>query len=79
MKRFNDLQVAIACSVAALSGCATTSDFFGPRVLSAGESYCSSSDPKVCAELFAMMAPLHTKEMDATIQRAQCEAQKELC
>lgn len=61
-----------------LSGCATT-DFFGLRVLSAGESYCSSSDPKVCAELFAMMAPLMTPEMDATIKRARCEAQKELC
>ena len=60
-----------------LSGCATT-DFFGPRVLSAGESYCTGT-PAQCAELFAMMAPLHTKEMDATIKRAQCEAQKELC
>ena len=51
----------------------------GPRVLSAGESYCTSSDPKVCAELFAMMAPLHTPEMNAIIRKAQCEAQAELC
>ena len=57
-----------------LSGCVTTD-----RVLSAGESYCSSSDPKVCAELFTMMAPLMTPEMDAIIKRARCEAQKELC
>lgn len=77
MKRIASIAILVVLA-ACQEGCATT-DFFGPRVLSAGESYCSSSDPKVCAELFAMMAPLHTKEMDATIQRAQCEAQKELC
>lgn len=61
-----------------LSGCATTDNFFGPRVLSAGESYCNGT-PAQCAELFAMIAPLMTPEMDAIIKRAQCEAQKELC
>ena len=69
--------------LALLSGCASTSDFFGPPqrtiILHAGESFSTSSDPKVNAELFAMMAPLMTPEMTATIRRAQCEAQKELC
>lgn len=65
------MKTLLCIAVLALSGCASTSDFFGPRVLTAGESYCSSSDPKVCAELFAMMAPLHTPEMNAAINAAR--------
>lgn len=74
-------RLALLLTLAALSGCASTSDFFGPqtRVIGAGESYCTSNDPRVCAALFASMAPLMTPEMTATIRRAQCEAQKELC
>lgn len=72
------MKTLLCIAVLALSGCASTSDFFGPRVLSAGESYCNGT-PAQCAELFAMMAPLLTPEMDAIIKRAQCEAQRELC
>ena len=76
------LITAMIVTTSMLYGCATT-DFFGPQgrtiVLHAGESFSTSSDPKVNAELFASMEPLHTKEMDATIKRAQCQAQKELC
>ena len=77
----NTTRIALILTVAALSGCATIDTAFGPQSMTivAGNSYCTSSDPKVCAELFAMMAPLHTPEMDATIKRAQCEAQAELC
>lgn len=66
-------RLALLFAIAALAGCASTSDFFGPRTitLQAGESFCTSSDPKVCAELFAMMAPLHTPEMDAAINAAR--------
>lgn len=64
-------RLALLFAIAALSGCASTSDFFGPRILTAGESYCTSSDPKVCAALFAKMAEAHTPEMDAAINAAR--------
>lgn len=58
-----------------LSGCATTDNFFGPQertiVLHAGESFSTSSDPEVNAELFAVAAQLHTKEMNAAIEAAK--------
>lgn len=53
----------------ALSGCAST-DFFGPRVLTAGESYCTGT-PAQCAELFAVAAQLHTPEANAAIDAAR--------
>lgn len=49
------------------SGCA----FNETRVLNAGESFCTSSDPKVCAALFEQMAQLHTPEMEAAINAAR--------
>lgn len=77
------MKLASIAILALLSGCAFAPEFFDapPRSieLHAGESFSTSSDPKVNAELFAMMAPLMTPEMTATIRRAQCEAQKELC
>lgn len=65
-------RIALVLTLAAVAGCATT-DFFGPQTitLKAGQSFCTSSDPKVCAELFAMMAPLHTPEMNAAINAAR--------
>lgn len=63
------MKLASLAVLALLSGCATT-DFFGPRVLTAGESYCNGT-PAQCAELFAMMAPLHTPEMNAAIEAAK--------
>ena len=75
--------ISLVVLAGCMSGCVTLDGFFAPPtrtiVLHAGESFSTSADPKVNAELFAMMAPLHTPEMDATIKRAQCEAQAELC
>lgn len=65
-------RIALALTLAALAGCATT-DFFGPQTitLKAGQSFCTSSDPKVCAELFTVAAQLHTSEANAAINAAR--------
>lgn len=69
MKRF-----IFVITLVALNGCAFN-DFFGPPtrtiVLQAGESFSTSSDPKVNAELFAVAAQLHTPEMNAVINAAR--------
>ena len=72
------MKTLLCIAVLALSGCASTSDFFGPRVLSAGESYCTGT-PAQCAELQKVVASLNTPEVTAALQRAQCQAQRELC
>lgn len=64
MKRYLAIVLALA-----LSGCAST-DFFGPRTLSAGESYCTGT-PAQCAELFAVAAQLHTPQANAAINAAR--------
>lgn len=64
------MKTLIFIALIALSGCASTSDFFGSRVLSAGESYCTGT-PAQCAELYAIAAQLHTPEMNAAINAAR--------
>lgn len=70
MKRYLAITV-----LALLSGCAFAPEFFDapPRSieLQAGESCCSSSDPKVCEALFAKMAEAFTPEMNAAIEAAR--------
>lgn len=63
------MKLASLAILALLSGCAST-DFFGPRVLTAGESYCNGTSAQ-CAELYAVAAQLHTKEMNAAIEAAK--------
>lgn len=69
------MKLASLAILALLSGCAFTSDFFGaPQrtiILHAGESFSTSSDPKVNAELFAKMAEAFTPEMNAAIEAAR--------
>lgn len=72
------MKTLLCIAVLALSGCASTADFFGPRVLSAGESYCNGT-PAQCAELQKVVASLNTPEVTAALKRAQCQAQRELC
>lgn len=71
MKTLASLAVLAGC----MSGCVTLDGFFAPPArtitLHAGESFSTSSDPKVNAELFAKMAEAFTPEMNAAIEAAK--------